>query len=122
MSFFHQCAVGFFEPTSLVLGEVLRVSRPLGRDDVEALAETYLRDDRPMDGRQAMWWEDDGCGRVHLRPTGWTTGWPPWFARSRCELDPMPLTCTVDVFGVHRAAHQTASSTRAAQVGPRFGS
>ena len=58
MSFFHQCAVGFFEPTSLVVGEALRVSRPLERGDVNVLAETYLRYDRPMDGRQAMWWDD----------------------------------------------------------------
>lgn len=58
MSLFHQCAVGFFEPSSLVIGEVLHVRRPLGPDDVRVLAAEYLRCESPTAERRAMWWED----------------------------------------------------------------
>ena len=59
MSFFHRCAVGFFERSSLVCGGTLRVCRPLRPSVVEALAQEYLWDDRPLTGRRSMWWEDD---------------------------------------------------------------
>src|SRR5262249_5099543 len=71
VSFYHHCAVGFFEPTSLVPGEVLRVVRPLDRREVEPLAKEYLGADRPSDGRRAVWWEDAGylvVEYVALRP------------------------------------------------------
>ena len=54
MSLFHRSAVGFFERASLVLGDHVKVTRPLERAQVQAVLDESLRP------------EDGGATRDHL--------------------------------------------------------
>jgi hypothetical protein len=52
--------VGFFDPTSLVVGETLRVSRRLDPADVEALTSECREGHPRPNARPPMRWDDEG--------------------------------------------------------------
>jgi hypothetical protein len=60
MSFFHRCAVGLFEPSSLEIGKHLQVAQPLDRSLIEALARQYDIPISEVGPRAAMRWQEEG--------------------------------------------------------------
>jgi hypothetical protein len=58
MSFYHRCAVGFFDPESLAICARLRAVRRLPRDEVEAMVREYLSEDDLQGTRPAYFWRD----------------------------------------------------------------
>lgn len=54
VSFIHRCALGYFAPDSLVVGQRPRLERPLPREVVEPLRSHLV----PVADRPDVWWDD----------------------------------------------------------------
>ena len=60
MSFFHRCAVGVFEASSLEIGKRPQVAWPLDRDLVFALARQHGVPGDEVGPRAALRWQQEG--------------------------------------------------------------
>lgn len=66
MSFFHRCALGYFDPESAVPGMALRAVRPLPRGELDAMLAAHAA--TPLGARPLAWWVGDALVVEYITP------------------------------------------------------
>jgi hypothetical protein len=66
VSFFHRCAVGYFDPAFISVGDQLRAVRSLPRNEVDAIVREHLGEDDLHGARPACFWRDEYVVVEHI--------------------------------------------------------